>query len=198
MLPTLGLPSAPLAEAAAAAAAAGAAAARARRNEIPVALACAQPEAHVSAALQRADLHQHLDVVVSAEDTGAPELEWTLSHAAQRLGRPPLRCVVFCDSNVAVEAAHELGMKSVAVAGDRPLWQFAGADLVVRSLAQVTLLSLKRLFGAEELVATTRAVGDDGGEEDELDEEEGLGYGAGARRREGGRAVWWGADREQR
>ncbi len=125
-----------------------------RRYQIPVALACALPEQRVSDALKRTNLRDYFDAVVTAEDSGAPEVEYYLSYAAQQIQRPPMRCVVFGESNTSVEAAHELGMKSVVVTGNRPVYDFVGADLVVRNLSQVTLFNLKRLFSTEDLVAS--------------------------------------------
>jgi beta-phosphoglucomutase-like phosphatase (HAD superfamily) len=63
-----------------------------------------------------------------------------------------VRCVVIGDSNRSVEAAHELGMKSVIVTGGQPAWNFSAADLVVRSLAQLSFVNMKQLIGNEDLV----------------------------------------------
>jgi hypothetical protein len=51
-----------------------------------------------------------------------------------------------------VEAAHEVGMKCVAVAGQQPVYELTAADLVVRSLSELTFLNLKKLFSMEETV----------------------------------------------
>lgn len=68
------------------------------------------------------------------------------------LQRPPMRCIVIGDSNASVEAAHELGMKCIIVAGNNPVYNFTSADLVVRDLSQLSFLNLKKLFGEESLV----------------------------------------------
>jgi hypothetical protein len=47
--------------------------------------------------------------------TACPQFYY--SYAAQQIQRPPIRCVVFGESNQSVEAAHELGMKCVVVTG---------------------------------------------------------------------------------
>ena len=49
-----------------------------------------------------------------------------------------------------VEAAHEVGMKCVVVAGSRPLYELGAADLVVRSLEDVSFMNLKKLFQEEQ------------------------------------------------
>lgn len=50
--------------------------------------------------------------VVTAEDSGAPEVEFYYSYASQQIQRPPIRCVVFGESNIAVRdfsvSAHEI------------------------------------------------------------------------------------------
>ena len=63
-----------------------------------------------------------------------------------------MRCIVIGDSNTSVEAAHELGMKCIIVAGNNPVYNFTSADLVVRDLSQLSFLNLKKLFGEESLV----------------------------------------------
>lgn len=123
-----------------------------RRYNIPVALACSLPERRVREGLAKFGLQQHFDVVVTAEDGGATEVEWYFMYAAQQIQRPPMRCIVIGQSNTTVEAAHELGMKCVVLSGNNPVYNFSSADLVVRDLSQLTFLNLKKLFGQEGLV----------------------------------------------
>lgn len=120
-----------------------------------MALASSLPERRVRPALERLDLTRSFDAVVTAEDNGSPEVEMFYLAAAHQLQRPPLRCVVVGDSNRSVEAAHELGMKSVVVTGGQPAWNFGGADLVVRGLGQLSFVNMKKLFGQESLVESS-------------------------------------------
>jgi hypothetical protein len=106
----------------------------------------------VAPAVDRLGLGRAFDAVITAEDNASPELETSYLAASHQLGRPPLRCVVVGDSNRSVEAAHELGMKSVVIAGSQPAWQFGSADLVVRGLGQLSFVNLKSLFAEEDLV----------------------------------------------
>lgn len=122
------------------------------RNKIPIALACATPSKTVQRTLSNLGLSQFFSAVITAEDNGSPELENYYVVASQQLQRPFVRCVVIGDSNRSVEAAHELGMKSVVVTCGKPAYNFVGADLVVRNLSQVSFINLKKLFGNEELV----------------------------------------------
>lgn len=77
--------------------------------QAPLALVSSAPEQRVLPALEAAGLSPHFDVVVTADDVyrGKPDPEGFL-YAAQRLQRPPVRCVVIGNSNLSIEAAHEV------------------------------------------------------------------------------------------
>lgn len=120
--------------------------------QVPVALATSVSERRVRPALDKLALTNHFDAVVTAEDNGSAEVEYFYMAAAQQLQRPFVRCIVVGDNNRSVEAAHELGMKSVIVTGGQPSWNYGGADLVVRNLQQLSFVNMKKLFGAEDLV----------------------------------------------
>lgn len=124
-----------------------------KRYNVPVALSAPLSEAKVEEALARTSLRPYFDTLVTADDSGSAEAEFYLAYAAQRIQRPPARCVVVGESNSSVEAAHELGMKCIVVTGNQPVYNFVGADLVVRNLSQVSFMNMKKLFGAEDLVA---------------------------------------------
>lgn len=138
-----------------------------RNYKVPIVLATAAPESRVRPALAALDIAHYFDGIVTGEDSGAPELEFYYMMAAAQLGRPAVRCIVLGDSNRSVEAARELGMKSVIVAGSQPTWDFGNADLVARNLDALSMLNLKKLFGNENLV---EALGE-GGLEPELEPE---------------------------
>lgn len=127
--------------------------------ETPRALVSSSPESTVYKVLDGIpELASMFEVVVSAEDVfrGRPDPEGYL-YAAQRLNRPPFRCVVVGNSNASVEAAHEVGMKCVVVAGSRPLYEMGAADLVVRSLDEVSFINLKKLFDLEQADAVPQS-----------------------------------------
>lgn len=69
-------------------------------TQVPVAVACSAPEARVQPVLETTGLWPALEAVVTAEDVyrGRPDPEAYLL-AAQRLQRPPVRCVVIGNSN---------------------------------------------------------------------------------------------------
>ena len=67
---------------------------------MPTALAAAEPEERLKSALDVLGLEKEFNAVVSAEDVsrGRPDPEGYL-HAAQQIGRPPVRCIVIGNSN---------------------------------------------------------------------------------------------------
>lgn len=65
--------------------------------------------------------------------------------AAERLGLPPERCVVFEDAPSGVLAAKRAGCPCIAVTSSVGPEALAGADLIVASLAEVSLETAERL-----------------------------------------------------
>src|SRR5262245_8645521 len=108
------------------------------------------PRANLELILRLTDTQLFFDAVVSMEDTqrGKPDPQVFLV-AAQKLGVPPARCVVVEDAVAGVQAAKAGGMKCIAVrfVGHHPAdkLQAAGADLVVPSLADVSVETVRRL-----------------------------------------------------
>ena len=51
-----------------------------------------------------------------------------------------------------VEAAHEVGMQCVVVAGRTPMYELTAADMVVRQLDELSFINLKQLFRMEHMV----------------------------------------------
>jgi beta-phosphoglucomutase len=92
------------------------------------------------------------DAVVSMEDTqrGKPDPQ-VFQVAAARVGVEPAHCVVVEDAVAGVQAAKAGGMKCIAVrfVGHHPeaALRQAGADLVVKTLEEVSLEKIRQLFG---------------------------------------------------
>eukprot|EP00890_Picochlorum_soloecismus_P005319 jgi/Picsp_1/5789/NSC_03148-R1_haloacid dehalogenase-like hydrolase domain-containing protein len=125
-----------------------------KTHDTPRALVSSAPEKRVLQMIRHSAIEGAFDVVISGDDVcrGKPDPEAYL-YAAQQLNRPPLRCVVIGNTNTSIEAAHEVGMRCVAVAGRTPLYELSAADLTIKSLEELTFLNLKRLFGEEETVS---------------------------------------------
>lgn len=138
------------------------------KNNVPVALVSSAPEQRVHAVLRETGTEGDFETTICAEDVhrGRPDPEG-LMYASQRIARPPSRCVVIGNSNQSVEAAHEVGMQCITVAGRTPVYELTAADLVVRQLGELSFVNLKQLFRMEDTV-----VGMDGAEELEEEEEE--------------------------
>jgi beta-phosphoglucomutase len=65
--------------------------------------------------------------------------------AAQRLGVEPQNCLVFEDAVAGVKAAKSAGMHCVAITSSHPREKLAEADLIVDSLAEVSVKDLEEL-----------------------------------------------------
>ncbi|KAI3823629.1 hypothetical protein L1987_05069 [Smallanthus sonchifolius] len=127
------------------------------RYNIPMALVSTRPRKNLEEAIGSIGINGVFNVVVTAEDVyrGKPDPEM-FAYAAQLLQFIPERCIVFGNSNLTVEAAHEAKMKCVAVASKHPVYELTAADLVVRWLDELSVVDLKNLadiesseFGAE-------------------------------------------------
>lgn len=94
----------------------------------------------------RKTLETTISAVVAAEDVhrGKPDPEMFV-YAAQLLNFIPERCIVFGNSNLTVEAAHDAQMKCVTVASHHPAYELGAADLVVRRLDELSMVDLKNL-----------------------------------------------------
>jgi HAD superfamily hydrolase (TIGR01509 family) len=85
------------------------------------------------------------DAVITGDDVTRKKPDPQIYRlAGERLGLPPARCVVVEDAPVGVQAARAAGMWCVAVTSSAPREALAAADLVVDSLAEVTLGRLER------------------------------------------------------
>ena len=90
--------------------------ARAAKGKIPAAVASGGPRAIVEPSLLQLGLQTLFDTVVTIEDVGRPKPYPDLFlEAAQRLGAPPEKCLVFEDSRIGTQAAQAAGMKSILV-----------------------------------------------------------------------------------
>ncbi|KAJ0805798.1 putative sugar-terminal-phosphatase [Helianthus annuus] len=139
------------------------------RYNIPMALVSTRPRKNLEEAIGSIGINGVFNVVVTAEDVyrGKPDPEM-FAYAAQLLQFIPERCIVFGNSNLTVEAAHEARMKCVAVASKHPVYELSAADLVVRLLDELSIVDLKNLadvesseFGAEPEVEMELEVEDD-------------------------------------
>ncbi|KAL8216694.1 hypothetical protein R6Q57_023531 [Mikania cordata] len=120
------------------------------RYSIPMALVSTRPRKNLEEAMSKIGINGVFDAVVTAEDVyrGKPDPEM-FAYAAQLLQFIPERCIVFGNSNLSIEAAHEAKMKCVAVASKHPVYELTAADLVVRWLDELSIVDLKNLADIE-------------------------------------------------
>jgi len=85
--------------------------------------------------------------IITAEDFcyGLPDSE-CLIRASDLLERPFERVAVIASSLHALEAAQELNMRTVMVAGRHRVWELKGADLVVHGLDEISFQNMKNMF----------------------------------------------------
>jgi beta-phosphoglucomutase len=109
------------------------------------------PRANVDLILRVTKIEPFLEATVAMEDTqrGKPDPQVFLL-AAARLSAEPSRCLVLEDAVAGVQAAHAAGMKCIAVrfVGHHPEEKLkaAGADLVVASLEQVDVETVRKIL----------------------------------------------------
>lgn len=116
---------------------------------IPCAVGSSTPRANLDCVMDALGLREFFRAIVAAEDVarGKPHPEVFL-RAAERLGMPPSRCVVFEDAQVGLQAARAAGMKVVGVATTHPAASLAGADCVVRRLDELRPEQIAAWFNA--------------------------------------------------
>jgi beta-phosphoglucomutase len=116
------------------------------------AIGSSAPRGNVDLILEMTGSARFFDAISSAEDAqrGKPDPQVFLV-AAEKLGVPPRRCVVMEDAVAGVEAAKAGGMRCVGVTfvGHHPdeALRRAGADLIVKTLTDVSVEAVRRLCG---------------------------------------------------
>ncbi len=118
-------------------------------RSIPMAIASSTARANIELTLERSALRPFFATVVSAENVrqGKPDPEVFLL-AAERLGFPPERCVVFEDAPAGVEAGKRAGMRVIAVTTTNPAEALRKADRTLPGLEGMTASGIEEWFYA--------------------------------------------------
>jgi beta-phosphoglucomutase family hydrolase len=118
-----------------------------RAAAIPCAIGSSTPRANIECVIDALNLRDFFRTAVTGEDVthGKPNPEVFLL-AAQKLGVPPARCVVFEDAHVGLEAARAGGMKVVGVATTHPAESLKDADRVVHRMDELTVAEISAWF----------------------------------------------------
>jgi beta-phosphoglucomutase len=115
------------------------------------AIGSSAPRQNLDLILELTQTQSFFETIVSSEDTqrGKPDPQVFLV-AAERLGVQAAQCVVIEDAVAGVQAAKAAGMKCIAVrfVGHHPEAKLteAGVDLVVESLQQVSVQTIRQLL----------------------------------------------------
>jgi beta-phosphoglucomutase len=116
------------------------------------AIGSSAPRENVDLIMQLTDTSRFFDAVVSMEDTqrGKPDPQ-VFQMAAAKVQVEPARCLVMEDAVAGVQAAKAGGMKCIAVRfvghHAEAALKAAGADLVVHTLEEVSVPTIRRLLG---------------------------------------------------
>lgn len=115
------------------------------------AVASSSPRSWVAGHLERLGLIDGFAGLATVDDVGVAKPDPAVyRHACELLGVPPAECVAFEDSLHGVRAAHAAGLRCVAVPTDMTRHMALDeADLVVESLAHLTLATLLDRLGDE-------------------------------------------------
>ncbi len=118
---------------------------------IPQGIGSSAPRGNLELILELTQTTPLFKTIVSMEDVqrGKPDPQ-VFQVAADRLGLPPPRCIVFEDAVAGVEAAKAGGMQCVAVrfVAHHPVEKLAaaGADRIVDCLTEVKVLEVSAMF----------------------------------------------------
>jgi beta-phosphoglucomutase family hydrolase len=114
---------------------------------IPRVIGSSTHRENIEVSLDVLGLRSFFGQIVTAEDVshGKPDPEVFLK-AAEKIGMPAARCVVFEDAHVGIEAAHRAGMRVIAVATTNPLEALGKADKAVNRLDELAVEEISKWF----------------------------------------------------
>jgi HAD superfamily hydrolase (TIGR01509 family) len=115
---------------------------------VPLAVASSSPRVDVRLSLETIGLSRFFPVVVTANDVPATKPAPDLYlRACQGIGLAPARCVAFEDSGTGLQAAVAAGLRCFVVPHKYTRnHDFASAEAVLKSLAEVSVPDLEGLF----------------------------------------------------
>ena len=114
---------------------------------IPCAVASSTCRLNIVTALELTGLQDCFSAIVAVDDIrrGKPHPEVFL-RAAEKIGMPPARCVVFEDTHIGMEAARAAGMRVVGVLTTHAAHTLEGADRIVGRLDELTVAEIAAWF----------------------------------------------------
>lgn len=120
-----------------------------------MALASSAPLKNIELVLAKLKLKKYFPVITSAEDVtkGKPDPQVFLI-TAKRLNVAPERCLVIEDSVAGVSAAKRAGIKCIAVTNTNTTVSLKEADLIVNSLKEISIDTIKSLWTNQSIVSS--------------------------------------------
>lgn len=123
--------------------------AKLRDAGVPCAIGSSTPRENLEQALEKLGLSEYFAAAATMEDVarGKPAPDVFLC-AAEKIGVPPRKCVVFEDSEAGIDAAIAARMKSVAVATTHPadFWEsrFTGfPDIIIENFTPLSVSDIE-------------------------------------------------------
>mmetsp|Transcript_15460 Transcript_15460/g.23007 ORF Transcript_15460/g.23007 Transcript_15460/m.23007 type:complete len:208 (+) Transcript_15460:447-1070(+) len=121
---------------------------RLNHSGIACAIVSRLPKLLVDKILNDAGINSLIAGQVCAEDDFERDMQGFLK-ASLKIRRQPKKCVIFDSRPSGIIQAHEANFKAVALSGVYPLYELSMADLSVRTLNEMKVLNVKRLFSYE-------------------------------------------------
>ena len=115
------------------------------KTNVPCALVTAMDRGTAAELLEKLGLRNYFGALVTADDDMDTIAHRYLS-AAIKLNRPPNQCVAFGATPASVAAAHNCTMRAVSVIGIHTAPELRSADLTIGSMAQLSVVNIRRLF----------------------------------------------------
>lgn len=114
-----------------------------KQDNIPVALATSSRRAKMEMVMEKLDLMNYFDAVVTGGDVknGKPAPDIFIK-AAEKLGVPLQSCIVFEDASNGVKAAKNAFMKCVAISSTQPPESLKEADLIIGTFKDISLANV--------------------------------------------------------
>lgn len=113
---------------------------------IPQAIGSSGPRSNIDAIISELELNTYFQAIVSAAEMPSKPNPTVFLTAAQLIEAPPSYCVVIEDAIAGVEAAHNAGMKCIAVTTTNPAKALQAAEVIVDQLDVLSADDLSALF----------------------------------------------------
>ncbi|MDR2814752.1 MAG: beta-phosphoglucomutase family hydrolase [Prevotellaceae bacterium] len=121
--------------------------ARLRAKDVPLCVGSSAPDENIDLVLDGLNIRGYFKAVINSSQVknGKPHPEVFLK-AAAAMGLAPAQCVVVEDAVAGIEAAHNAGMKVIAIAQIMSRKALAKADMVINDFTEVSVETFEQLL----------------------------------------------------